>query len=68
MHENILLMLVEFKVGNFLSFNDIMTFSMVGSNPIKEHEGDDSFSNVFYDPSEKIKLLKSSVLYGANGS
>ena len=61
-------MLVEFKIGNYLSFNDPVTFSMVGSNPIKEHESDNSFSNTFLDPSEKLKLLKSSVIYGANGS
>lgn len=61
-------MLIEFKVGNFLSFNDIVTFSMVGSTPIKEHENDDNFCNVTDDPSGKLKILKSSVLYGANGS
>jgi len=61
-------MLVQFSVGNFLSFKDVVTFSMVGSNPIKEHEGSDELSNVFYDTTEKIKLLKSAVLYGANGS
>jgi AAA15 family ATPase/GTPase len=41
---------------------------MVGANPIKEHEGIEKLSNVFYDPTEKMKLLKSAVLYGANGS
>lgn len=61
-------MLLEFKVGNFLSFDEVVTFSMVGANPIKEHEEDNGFSNVFSDPSGKLKLLKSSVLYGANGS
>jgi len=61
-------MLIQFKTGNFLSFKDIVTFSMVGYTPIKEHENIDSNSNIFFDPSEKIKLLKSSVLYGANGS
>jgi AAA15 family ATPase/GTPase len=61
-------MLVEFQVGNYLSFNDIRTFSMVGSTPIKEHESDDNFCNVTEDPSGKLKILKSAVLYGANGS
>lgn len=56
-------MLVEFKVGNYLSFKDVSTFSMVGYTPIKEHE-----SNYFYHSNRKNKLLKSSVCYGANGS
>jgi uncharacterized protein len=57
-------MFVQFSVSNFLSFKDAATLSMVGYTPIKEHESD----NVCYDPNEKIKLLKSGVLYGANGS
>ena len=61
-------MLIEFQVGNFLSFNDIVTFSMVGSTPIKEHESDENLCNVSEDPSGKLKILKSAVLYGANGS
>jgi len=60
-------MLIQFKTGNFLSFKDVVTFSMVGYTPIKEHENIEN-SNVFSDPSGKVKLLKSSVLYGANGS
>ena len=61
-------MFVQFKTGNFLSFKDIATFSMVGYAPIKEHETEDTLCSVFSDPTGKIKLLKSSVLYGANGS
>lgn len=62
------IMFVQFKVGNFLSFKNPVTFSMVGYPPIKEHEFDKNFCNVFDDPSAKIKLLKSAVIYGANGS
>lgn len=61
-------MLVQFKIENYLSFKDTAIFSMVGYTPIKEHENDELLCSVFYDPTEKIKLLKSSVLYGANGS
>jgi uncharacterized protein len=61
-------MLVQFKIENFLSFKDSTTFSMVGYTPIKEHEGDEQMCSVFYDTTERVKLLKSSVLYGANGS
>jgi len=54
-------MLIQFKVGNFLSFRDMVTLSMVAS-PIKEHRD----TNVF--EADKIKLLKSAVIYGANAS
>ena len=61
-------MLVQFKVDNYLSFKDEATFSMVGYNPIKEHEGNLEKYNVAFAPSEKYKILKSCVIYGANGS
>lgn len=61
-------MIIQFKVGNFLSFKDEVTFSMVGYPPIKEHEGEGNFHNTNYSAFEKIKLLKSAVLYGSNGS
>jgi len=61
-------MFVQFNVANFLSFKDSATFSVVGYTPIKEHESDEHSSSVFYEPTGKTKLLKSSVLYGANGS
>ncbi len=54
-------MLIEFSVGNFLSFKDTVTFSMLAA-PITEHEE----SNVF--TVDKFRLLKSSVIYGANAS
>ena len=68
MWQNLRIMLVQFKIENFLSFKDTATFSMVGYAPIKEHESDEHLCSVFYDPTEKSKLLKSSVIYGANGS
>ncbi len=61
-------MFVQFKVNNFLSFKETVTFSMIGYNPIKEHETDNDSNAVFDYSSEKIKILKSTVLYGANGS
>ncbi|KAA2302150.1 AAA family ATPase, partial [Clostridioides difficile] len=54
-------MLVEFSVGNYLSFKDIVTLSLVSSS-IKEHNE----SNVFKTYS--LPLLKSAVIYGANAS
>ncbi|MCK4259778.1 MAG: ATP-binding protein [Halanaerobiales bacterium] len=55
-------MLLEFSVANFLSFKDPVTFSMIASNK-KEYTDTHTFK--FND---KISLLKSSVLYGANAS
>lgn len=54
-------MLLEFTFGNYRSFKEIVTFSMIGSssrelidsNVIKEH---------------KYNLLKSAIIYGANAS
>lgn len=61
-------MFLQFRTGNFLSFKDPVTFSMIGYTPIKEHENDEHLCSVFSAPTEKIKLLKTGVLYGANGS
>lgn len=61
-------MLVEFKVGNFLSIKDPVSLSMVGYSPLKEHEDIENRCNIFQDPSRKNKMLKSAILYGANGS
>jgi AAA15 family ATPase/GTPase len=55
-------MLVEFKVGNFRSFKDIVTLSMVASSD-KEHL---EINTIKVD--DKLRLLKSAVLYGANAS
>ncbi len=55
-------MLVQFKVGNYLSFNDIATFSMVASVD-KEHLDSNTLP-----VNNKLRLLKSAVIYGANGS
>ncbi|MBP6919504.1 MAG: ATP-binding protein [Candidatus Omnitrophica bacterium] len=55
-------MIIEFSVGNFLSFKDIVTFSMVASAK-KEHAD----TNLFI-ANNKLRLLKSAVIYGANAS
>ncbi|MCP4349362.1 MAG: ATP-binding protein [Desulfobacterales bacterium] len=57
-------MLIEFTVGNYLSFKKPVTFSMVAANSVKEYES----ANAFTDPANKFKLLKVAALYGANGS
>ena len=57
-------MLIQFNVGNVLSFNKTVSFSMVGANPVKEFEN----INSFIDPTHKFKLLKTASIYGANAS
>ncbi|NEQ97301.1 MAG: ATP-binding protein [Cyanothece sp. SIO2G6] len=59
-------MLIEFSVGNFRSFKDIVTLSMVAA-PIsaKDKELDDN--NVF-QVDDELRLLKSAAIYGANAS
>ena len=53
-------MLIRFNVSNFLSFNDMQEFSMIGGKVRSktEHLSDDS----------KIKLLKFAAVFGANAS
>lgn len=55
-------MLVEFKIGNFLSFKDVATFSMVASSDTEHIE-----TNVI-PVDNKLKLIKSAAVYGANAS
>jgi AAA15 family ATPase/GTPase len=55
-------MLIEFRVANFLSFEEMTTLSMVATTD-KEHEG----TNV-HNIDDKLKLLKSAAIYGANGA
>ncbi|AFZ22497.1 putative ATPase [Cylindrospermum stagnale PCC 7417] len=59
-------MLIEFSIGNYRSFKDKVTFSMVAANIVsKEKELDNN--NVFAVDDE-LKLLKSAAIYGANAS
>ncbi len=55
-------MLLEFSVENYLSFKDLNTISMVGARSFKEHLETNTFEV------DKIRLLKSAVLYGNNAS
>lgn len=54
-------MLIEFSVGNYLSFKKMVTLSMVASS-IREHREKNVFSV------GNLNLLKSAVIYGANAS
>lgn len=55
-------MLIEFKIGNFLSFKDKATFTMVPAS-IKELE-----DTAVFHAAGNMRLLKSAVIYGANAS
>lgn len=54
-------MLIQFSVGNFKSFKNIVTFSLLATSR-KEHE-----ENTFV-AKDKLRLLKNAVIYGANAS
>jgi AAA15 family ATPase/GTPase len=59
-------MLIEISVGNYKSFKDIVTFSMVAAN-IKSKDKDLDKNNIFpYNKS--INLIKTAAIYGANAS
>ncbi len=59
-------MLLEFSVGNFRSFKDKVTFSMVAANITAKHKKLNE-SNLF-QAKGRMQLLRSAVLYGANAS
>ncbi|HEY9864256.1 MAG TPA: ATP-binding protein [Candidatus Obscuribacterales bacterium] len=59
-------MLIEFSVGNYLSFQETVTFSLVASKVVSSHEELDE-NNVFnFD--DELRLVKSAAVYGANAS
>ena len=55
-------MLVEYSFGNFKSFKEENSLSMIGVKSFKEHDE----SHVW--EKDKFKILKSSVIYGNNAS
>jgi len=59
-------MLIEFKVANYRSFRDEVTFSMVAS-PLTSEGAESDVRNQFRAPG-KIRLLSSAAIYGANAS
>lgn len=56
------IMFIQFSVGNYLSFREVVTFSMVAS-PLKEHA-----ETHLFEANKYFKLLKIGTLYGANAS
>lgn len=59
-------MLIEFSIGNFKSFKETVTFSMVAANMTALDKSLDE-SNVF-KVDDELNLLKCAAIYGANGS
>ncbi|WP_013322870.1 AAA family ATPase [Gloeothece verrucosa] len=59
-------MLIEFSVGNYLSFKDTVTLSMVASEVAAKNEKLNE-NNVF-KVDDELSLLKSAAIYGANAS
>lgn len=59
-------MLIGFSVGNYKSFKETVTLSMVASS-IMEDDRELDENNVF-EINHKLKLLKSAAIYGANAS
>ena len=58
-------MLIEFSVGNYLSFKDKVTFSMVATDLGAKTELDE---NNTFQVDKELTLLKSAAVYGANAS
>ena len=59
-------MLIEFSVGNYRSFKEVVTFSMVAA-PIVVSDSHLNINNLF-SATKEIELLKSAAIYGANAS
>ena len=55
-------MLIEFEVGNYLSFKETVRLSMVAATPFKEFEAENTFM------AQRLRLLKTAAVYGANAS
>jgi uncharacterized protein len=58
--------MIEFSVGNYRSFKDVVTFSMVAA-PIG-HENEEIDRNNVFAIAKDINLLRSAAIYGANAS
>lgn len=59
-------MLIEFSVGNYKSFKDIVTFSMVAAKLTSKNKEIDA--NNIFTYKKSINLVKTAALYGANAS
>ncbi len=60
-------MLIQFTIGNFKTFKEKATISLLPHTAFKESEAKNE-NNVFQTGFANISLLKSAVIYGANAS
>ena len=58
-------MIIQFYTGNFRTFKDRVTLSLVASNYDKETR---EAENIIFNDKYKLRNLKSAVIYGANAS
>lgn len=58
-------MLVQFSIRNYKLFREKATLSWVASNYDRDTREEE---NVYFDEGKQLRLLKSSVIYGANAS
>jgi len=59
-------MLIEFSVGNYRSFKEVVTFSMVAASLVADNNTVNG--NNLFSATKEIELLKSAAVYGANAS
>ncbi|HPS72439.1 MAG TPA: ATP-binding protein [Bacteroidales bacterium] len=59
-------MIIEFNIGNFRSIKDIQTFNMTAANIVSKYKEIDDTNLI--KVSDKLSLLKSKGVYGANAS
>jgi uncharacterized protein len=59
-------MLIEFSVGNYKSFRDVVSFSMVAAKLVSKNKEIDATNLFTYK--KNINLVKTAALYGANAS
>ena len=59
-------MLIEFSVGNYRSFKEKVTFSMVAADLVAKDKKLDE--NNAFAVNKDLQLLKSAAIYGANAS
>lgn len=59
-------MLIQFDVGNYKSFKEVVTFSMIAARITAKDKRLDE-NNVF-KVNDELNLLKSTAIYGANAS
>ncbi len=61
-------MIVDFSVGNFKSIKDIQTLSMTAAPIVSNPKYEDVDKNNVFKVNDKLSLLKSKAVYGANAS